>query len=157
HGGGDVVRVELRCQPRTAVAELGAGATRFDDRDADAEGRDLLGHRVGEAFDAPLRGVVERAPRPRDLPADRGQLQDPAAATGPQVGQHGTDQLDRTEQVRVDLVPYLLVGQLLGGTHQAVARVAHHHVEPAEVGVRRVDDLPDAGGVGQVEQGRVER
>ena len=41
-----------------AVAELGTRAAGLDDGHADAERRNLLGHRLHEAFDAPLGGMV---------------------------------------------------------------------------------------------------
>ena len=70
-----------------AVAELGAGAAGLDDGHADAERGDLLGDRLGEAFDAPLGGVVERVAGEGDLAAVGGDLDDPAAALGAQVRQ----------------------------------------------------------------------
>jgi hypothetical protein len=45
-----------------AVAELGARAAGLHDRDTDAEVRDLLGDRLHEPFDAPLRSWYSELP-----------------------------------------------------------------------------------------------
>ena len=46
---------------------------------------------------------------------------------------------------------HLCIGELLGCAEKAVAGVAHDGVDPAELGERAVDDLPDHGSVGDVE------
>jgi hypothetical protein len=100
--------------------------------------------------------VVQGRARPRRLAADRGELQDPAAALPSQVRQPGPYQPDRAGQVGRDLVHYLLVGQLLGRAHQAVPGIAGHDVNPAQGGPCLVDHRSDLGRVRDVELGRVE-
>jgi hypothetical protein len=67
------------------------------------------------------------------------------------VRQDGAGQLDRAEDVRLDLVLDLLVGELLGGAEQAVAGVRDDGVDAVEIGERLVDDRADRAGVGDVE------
>jgi hypothetical protein len=120
-------------------------------RDADPEAGYLLGQRLAEALDAPFRRVVQRVPGKGDLPAVRGDLDDASAALGPQVGKGGADEGDGPGQVGGDDVLHLCIGELLGCAEKAVAGVAHDGVDPAELGERAVDDLPDRGSVGDVE------
>lgn len=54
------------------------------------------------------------AARVRREAGDRGELDQPATALGPQMGQRGPGGLDRAEQVGGDLVLDLLVGEFLG-------------------------------------------
>lgn len=136
---------------RGAVAELGAGASGFDDRDADPEGGDLLGDGLAEALDAPLRGVVHGVTGERDLAAVTGQLHDAAAPGLAHVRQDGADQLDRAGEVGGDDRVDLGVGVLLGGAEEAVTGVVHQDVDAAEGVGGVLDDLVDAGRVAYVE------
>lgn len=63
HGGGSPV---------------GAEAAGFDEADLDAEGLDLLGEGLAEAFDGELGGVVGREAGAGDASADGGDLEDAA-------------------------------------------------------------------------------
>jgi hypothetical protein len=123
HGLGDL---------RAAVTELGAGAPRFDNGDADPEWGYLLRDRLGEALDAPLGGVVHGVAGEGDLATVGGHLDDPPAALGAQVRQHGPDELDGSGEVGGDDVADLLVGQFLGRAEQPVAGVAGHDVDVPE-------------------------
>src|SRR6185437_4755345 len=114
-GGGAVVGLERRAEPGTAVPELGARTAGLDDRDADAERGDLLGHSLGEPLDAPLGGVIHGPAGERGLPAVGGDLDDEAAALGAQVRQGRADHLDGAGEVGGDDVVDLVVGELLGG------------------------------------------
>jgi hypothetical protein len=73
---------------------------------------------------------------------------------GPQVRQHGPDQVDRAEQVSLDHPSELLVAGLLDGAEQAVAGVTDDHVDRAERPERARHDPAHLLGVGDVEQGR---
>ena len=73
------------------------------------------------------------------------------------MGQGGADQLDGADQVGVDDVADLLVGKLLRRAEQAVARVAHDHIDAPELGEGAVHDLADRGRIGHVEQLGAER
>jgi hypothetical protein len=67
-----------------------------------------------------------------------------------QVRQHGADELDRPDEVRGDDVVDLFIGELLGGTEEAVARVAHDHLDASELGEAPVHDVADRRGIGHV-------
>lgn len=66
------------------------------------------------------------------------------------------DELDGPDEVGVDDVGDLFVGELLGRSEQAVAGVAHDHVDAPEFGESTIDDRTDRGGVGDVEHGGME-
>jgi hypothetical protein len=71
------------------------------------EGRDFLRHDLDETLDAPLRRVIHAEVGIGDLPTFRGHLQDAATALRPQMRQGGADDLDRADQVGLDLLPDL--------------------------------------------------
>lgn len=146
-----VVLRHRRGDLRAAVAEVGPAAAGLDDRHPDAEWCDLLGDGFDEAFDAPLRRVVERVAGKGDLSAVRRDLDDPAGTLCPQVGQRRADEVDRTDEVGRDDVLDLGVGRLLGRAEQPVAGVADEHVDAPEVGEGPVHGLADRGRVGHVE------
>jgi hypothetical protein len=95
--------------------------------------------------------VVHRAAGQRGLAAVGRDLDDPAAALGPQVRQGRADHLDRAGQVGRDNVLDLVVGQLLGRAEQTVAGVIDDDVDAPELGERPGNDRLDAPGVGHVE------
>ena len=49
------------------------------------------------------------------------------------------------------------VGQLLRGAEQAIAGIADHDVDAAELAERVVDDVADRGGVGHIQDRGLER
>jgi hypothetical protein len=124
---------------------VGGVAGGLDQGDLDAEVLDLGGEAGGEALQAVLRGVVDRrGPGSENTPA----IEDtwmmwpppwPAGAAG------GLGDPQRAEQVDLDLVAGLLLGDLLDHAEQAVAGVVDHDVEAAEV----VDGLLHGGGDGR--------
>ena len=71
--------------------------------------------------------------------------------------QHGTDELDRPDQVGGDHVIDLLVGELLSRAEQAVAGVAYDHVDAFEPSERAFDDIANRHCVGHAEGFGVER
>ena len=64
--------------------------------------------------------------------------------------------LDRADQVGVDLVDDLFVGEFLGRTEETVARVVNDHVDAAKLGKGPTDDAVDGGSVGQIKRGEPE-
>jgi hypothetical protein len=76
---------------------------------------------------------------------------------GAQVRQRSADELDGAYEVGGDDVADLLVGQFLGRAEQAVAGIAHHHVDAPERREAALHDVADGGGVGHVEQLAVKR
>ena len=65
--------------------------------------------------------------------------------------QRRADDLDRADKVGIDLLPDLVVGQLLGGADQAVGRVVHHHVDAAQVSESVIYNAPYGDGVCHIE------
>jgi hypothetical protein len=108
-------------------------------------------------LDAPFGGVVHRVARERDLPAVGRDLDDATSALGAKVRQGRADELDRAGQVGGDQVVDLPVGELLGGTEQAVSGVADDDVDAAKLRERAVDDLADRRRVGHIEHLGTER
>ncbi len=80
-----------------------------------------------------------------------------SAALGPQVRQRGLGHPQRAEDVGLDLVACLLLGQLLDEAEVAVAGVVDDDVEPAEVVVRLLDRGEVRVAVGDVELDRQQR
>jgi hypothetical protein len=70
--------------------------------------------------------------------------------------QGGSDDLDRADEVCIDLMSDLIVGEFLGGAEKTVARVIDDHVDAAECAKRFADDAVDGGHVGHVKQGEPE-
>ena len=95
------------------MPEAGTSPTRLDDRDADVSGGELGHQSFAKALDSPLAGVIHRAAGQRGLPAECRELDDPAVLLSAKVRQRATDDLDRAQQVRPDLVDDLIVGELV--------------------------------------------
>ncbi|GAA2784821.1 hypothetical protein GCM10020219_065420 [Nonomuraea dietziae] len=74
-----------------------------------------------------------------------------------QVGQRGLDHPHRAEQVGLQLVAQVLLGQLLDRAHLGVAGVVDDDVEAAEVFLGPLDALKDGGLVGDVQLQRKHR
>ncbi len=147
-------RAVVGCQCRRADnlrAEVGPGGARLGERERDAERRHLLRDRFDEALDPPLGGVIQAEGGIGDLAALGRHLQDAAAALRTQVRQRRADDLYRADEVGVDLLPDLVVGQFLGGADQAVCRVVHHHVDAAQVSESLIHHVPYGGGVRHIE------
>jgi hypothetical protein len=110
-----------------------------------------LGHGLDEAFDAPFGRVVEAEARIGHLAALRGDLHDAPAALLAQMRQDRPNELDGAGQIGGNLVVDLRVAQFLGGTAQAIARIADHDVDPAHAPECFSDRRPDTIGVHHVE------
>jgi hypothetical protein len=80
-------------------------------------------------------------------------IRPPPAALRPQVRQCGPGELDRADQVDLDLAVQELVGDLLGRAEHAEPGVGDDHIDPVEGGERLADHAADRGGIGHV-QGR---
>jgi hypothetical protein len=72
-------------------------------------------------------------------------------ALSAQGRQHGLGDVEDAEQVDLELVAQLLLGDLLDNAEEPIACVVDHDVQPSEVGVRLVDRGEDPGAVGHVE------
>ena len=106
---------------------------------------------LDEALYAPLRGVVKRVSRERDLSAVRRDLDDTAAFLRAHTRQDRTDELYRPDKVGRDHHVDLLVAEFLGGSEQAVSGVADDDVDAAELFEGSIDDLADRRRVGDVD------
>ena len=104
-----------------------------------------------EALERPLRGVVGADERERRDPADRGDLQDVAAALLPQERQRRLGHPHGAEDVGLQLVAELVLGQLLDEPEVPVAGVVDDDVEAAEVLVGLLDGGEVRVPVGDVE------
>jgi hypothetical protein len=137
----------------TRRKKAGPRTARLDQGGLDVERRDVLSGGLEEAFDGPLSRVVERQTWEGGLAPHAGELENAPPALGAQVRQRGAHDLDRADQVGVDLVDDLFIGEFLDGTEEAVARTVNNHVDPAEAGKCRIDDAVDGGRVSQVKRG----
>jgi hypothetical protein len=97
------------------------------------------GERLTEAADGPLRGLVGGHPRAADAAAERGDLDDPAAALLAQDRQGRLGDVDRAEEVRLDLPSEGLERRVLERHAVTLTRIVDHDGEPAEGG-RSVSD-----------------
>jgi hypothetical protein len=88
----------------------------------------------------------------RDLAAFGRDLQHTAPTLRPQVRQHRAHHLDRADDVGVDLMADLRIGQLLGRTEEPVAGVVHDHVNAAHAGDGVVDHAAHRVDVGEVQR-----
>lgn len=111
---------------------------------------DLLGEGFGQALQGPLGGVVGAQVGEGSDAADGGDLHNVAAALGAQDGQDGLCDGQRAEEVGLELVAYLLFGDLLDRAEQTVSGVVDHHIQSAEVRVGGGDGRVDGVTVGDV-------
>jgi len=84
-------------------------------------------------------------------------LDDSPAALGTKVWQRDPYELDRPEQVGRDDVLDLLVGEFFRSSEEAVASVAHNHVDASKLSKRAFDDLSHRRRVGDIEHLDTER
>jgi hypothetical protein len=131
-----------------AVGGVGAG---LDDRDLDAEVRDLGGEGLAERLERPLRRVVDADVRERADPADARHLQDVARSLRAEVGHRGLGDEQGAEHVGVELRPGLGLGDLLDHAELAVAGIVDDDVEPAVAVVGVLHRGEDGVPVGDVE------
>lgn len=111
----------------------------------------LVCQRLGEAFDAELaRGVVRPTHQPL-YPVERRHLEQMATALTTQVRQRRARHVDHTEEVDLELLTLLLVGELLDRVYVAEAGVVEHDVDTTEVGDRLVQHPPSGRAVGDIE------
>ena len=111
----------------------GGDGARADGVDPDAAGRVLEGGAAGQADHAVLGGVVGRPAGDADQPAERGAVDDRAAALAAHLGQFVFHAGPHAAQVdRVDPVEHL--GGFVGGVarRDLDAGVVERHVQPAE-------------------------
>jgi hypothetical protein len=87
-----------------AFAQLGGGpgkicakATRFNDRDFNAERSDLFEQRFGETLNSELRGCLWCAPCRSDASCDRGYLDDVSGPALTEIEQHSLGHDDDTK------------------------------------------------------------
>src|SRR5271165_1956502 len=139
-----------------AGAEFGPRTAGFDDGDPYPKWGDLLCDGLGESFDPPFGGVVERVAGERDLASIAGQLDDATAPRGPHVGKHGADELDGADEVGGDDRVDLLIGEFLGCPEHPIAGVGDRDVDPPEPCDGAVNGGADRGGVADVEDFTVE-
>jgi hypothetical protein len=138
--------------PPASTTRPGPHAARFQDRDLDAERGYLLGQHLGEAADRPLGRLVGGQAGGGETAADRGDLDDAAAALGAQDGQCRLGDVHDAEQVGVDLRPEVVQGDVLDRGEVGVPGVVDHHVDAAERRDARGDGRLGGGGVGHVER-----
>jgi hypothetical protein len=101
--------------------------------DPDPELSHLGRKRLTDAFDAPLRCVVEPEAWIRYLTASRRHLKESASCLGPQVRQGRPNDFDRTNQVRFEYLADLFTGWFLDRGEQGVAGVVDYDVDRAEL------------------------
>jgi hypothetical protein len=87
-----------------------------------------------------------------DLAAHRRQLNDASSALFAKERQSRAHHLDRPDEVGVDLVTNLLVGDLFRRTRQSVAGIVHDDVDLAEIGEGRAHHGANTIGVGDIER-----
>ena len=117
---------------RRGAREIRAEATRLDDGHVDAERRHLGRKHLGEALDAELRRRIRRSPYRAGAAADRGDLDEPAAAllAKQRDGCLGHD--DGAEEVGLDLRSEGIDRRVLDRRHVAVSGVVDDDVQAAE-------------------------
>ena len=131
--------------------QLGAEEAGLDEHRADAERRDLGGQRLHPALHPELRRGVGRAELLPDDASGRGDRHDQPGALGAHDGQHGAGDVQRAEQVGLDLRPEVLRGDFLEEPGEEVAGVVDQHVDAAKPLDGGLHGGLGAGGVGDVE------
>ena len=74
------------------------------------------------------------------------------AALLPEDGQNRPHHPQRSRQVRFYIPQHLLLTAFLQGTNQSIARVVHHHIQPAKIPPRFRDRLLDGFRLGHVQR-----
>src|SRR5580658_908190 len=128
-----------RLRPNEASTEVSAAGARLNERKCYSEGRDFLGGRLDKALDAPLGCMVEAETGIGHLAAFRRNLQHVTTALRAQMRQAGANDADRADEIGVDLMPDLLVTDLLGGAKETVAGVVDDDIDAPQGGERPVD------------------
>lgn len=100
--------------------------------DLDPEAGDLLGQRLRQAFERPLGRVVAAENRERGDPTDGRDLDDVTVALLAHDRDDRLGDVERAEQVDVQLCLQLRRSQLLDRAEQAIAGVVGHDVDTAE-------------------------
>ncbi|MGA9859197.1 MAG: hypothetical protein WBQ18_15130, partial [Solirubrobacteraceae bacterium] len=91
--------------------------------------------------------------RERGQPPDRRDLDDPPRALLTQNRQCGLSDPQRTEDIDLDLPASLLLGELLNGARNAVARVVDNDIETPEAIVSPPDGCERGVAIGDIERG----
>ena len=104
---------------------------------------DLLGQRLAQALEGPLRGVVAAQGGEGEDAAGAGDLDDVPAALLAQEWQHLADHAEGTQQVGVELGPDVLLVELLDRAEEAVAGIVHDDIDASEVFVGLGDGAGD--------------
>ena len=124
---------------------------RFDDRNLQTEGLDLLRQRFVERFDSPFRSGIEADEGQRCNSKAAGDTENVSAALFPQQRQSRSENSDHAEVVRVEDVADLLIACFLYRREQARTGIVDKDVQPAEVRVGLMNCLLYLRGVGDVE------
>src|SRR3990170_418277 len=137
----DVLRPEGPFRVGTGVvllppAELRDHVPGGDVRDLDAVRVELLPPAFVHPAEGPLRADVRGAARDAHVAHDGPDVHDLPALLPPHLRHRGAGEVERSEDVHLELLPHRRLGQLLEGRVVADPRVVHEHVEPAP----RVDD-----------------
>ena len=163
-------RVELPVRVDRTRPEAGLHAARHDGADANVVVAQVEHHRLGEAGQAELGGVVGGPAGERVFPRKASDVQDEPAAPLPHAGGGQSREVERAAQVRGDdLVPGLR-SQFVDRTEVAHAGVVHQNVHAAQLPVDEREELSGLlgasdiagfadGGAGRIQlpQGRVQR
>ena len=140
-----------------AVAELGAGTAGFNDGDPDTERSYLLGHRLGEPLETPLRRVVQRVTGERNLSSVTRHLDDASTARLSHVRQNGAGHLDGGGEIGGNDGDDLFIAEFLCSAEQSVAGIVHGDVDATEIGDGPVDDRADCFNVAHINNLDTER
>jgi hypothetical protein len=149
------VVLALRRGHARAAGEVGPQRARLDDRDVDAEMLDVLREPLGDAFDRELGARVGALPGNGGRDAlERRDLDDVPGSLPAQERERGPDHVQGPEDVRVELGAQIVVGELLQGPEQAVARAVHDDVDASEARHARIHGRADGVRARDVERRR---
>ncbi len=140
-----------------ARIDAGVESTGLDQRHPNPERRNLVRQRLAQALDS--RSWMRCTSRARGTPRCPRSKRS-ARCAGALLAQERERRLgdpESAEEVRVQLIAGLLLGQLLDHPVLAVTRVVDDHVEPPEVIVRALHRREARRAVGHVELQREER
>ncbi len=124
---------------------------RLDDHDADTERARLQRDGFAHRFQRVLRGAVEPVAHGRDLAGDGADVDDRAGAALAHLRQHGADQPQRAEEVRLEHRPGAGFRRALDDAQVADTGVVHEHVDAASFDEYGIDRALHGRGIGDIE------